>query len=125
MMRGMIRVALLLAVLAGCDDKGARKFSESDTKRAELLTKKLAFEAYPQWAAAHPDKACPAKLADLLEYVNEKDAKDPFGTDVKMFCGPDAPKGVRGLGIQSAGPDGKFDTPDDIRSWDERKPASP
>jgi hypothetical protein len=117
----MTRIALLLAVLAGCDDKGVRKFSESDLQRAELLTKKLAFEGYPMWAAAHADKECPAKLADLLEYVNEKDAKDPFGTELKMFCGANLPKGVRGLGIQSAGPDGKFDTADDIHSWDERK----
>jgi len=121
----MIRIALLLAVVSGCDDKGARKLDESAIHRAELLTEKLAFEGYPTWAAAHADKECPAKLADLLEYVTEKDAKDPFGNEMKMFCGTNLPKGVRGLGVQSAGPDGKFDTADDIHSWDERKPTSP
>jgi hypothetical protein len=36
-----------------------------------------------------------------------------------MFCGANLPKGAKGLAIQSAGPDGKLDTKDDIKSWED------
>jgi hypothetical protein len=107
-------VLVLLAGTAAADSKSAAQATE-----AKMFVKKLAFEAYPQWATEHPDKACPAKLADLLEFTDHKDIKDPWKHDLKMFCGANLPKGAKGLAIQSAGPDGKLDTKDDIKSWED------
>jgi hypothetical protein len=61
---------------------------------------------------------CPAKITDLLEYTDRKDIKDPWKHDLEMFCGANLPKTAKGIAIQSAGPDGKLDTKDDIKSWD-------
>jgi hypothetical protein len=82
-------------------------------KRAKLAVDKLAFEGYPMWAASNPDKACPDKIEDL-----GPDVKDPWGSAYQLFCGPNAPAGVRGVGIVSNGPDQKQGTDDDIRSWE-------
>jgi hypothetical protein len=108
-----VLVLVLLAGIAAADPKSGAQANE-----AKVFLKKLAYEAYPQWAMAHPDKACPAKLADLLEWTDHKDIKDPWKHDFKMFCGANLPKTAKGIAIQSAGPDGKLDTKDDIKSWD-------
>jgi hypothetical protein len=84
---------------------------------AKRAVENYAFEAYPMWAAAHPDTACPATLAELREYTSNKDDNDPWGHPYKMMCGASLPMGAHGLAIASAGPDGAFDTADDIRSW--------
>jgi|HubBroStandDraft_6_1064221.scaffolds.fasta_scaffold917996_2 hypothetical protein len=84
---------------------------------ARHAVQQYAFEAYPMWAAAHPDQACPTTLAELREYTSDKDDNDPWGHPYKMMCGPSLPAGVHGVAIASAGPDGMFDTADDIRSW--------
>jgi hypothetical protein len=89
----------------------------SKEANAKTTVKQYAFEAYPQWAMNHPDKMCPAKLADLNEFMNRKDLKDPWGHDYKMYCGKDLPPAAKGIGIASAGPDGKLGTDDDIASW--------
>jgi hypothetical protein len=50
--------------------------------------------------------------------MNNKDTKDPWGTDYKMFCGQTLPPGAKGLAVSSAGEDQKEGTSDDIKSWD-------
>jgi hypothetical protein len=75
----------------------------------------IAYEAYPQWSVAHPGEKCPASVDDLREYASSFDMTDSWGKRFKMLCGADAPSG-KGVVIISAGPDGKFDTADDIRS---------
>ena len=85
---------------------------------AEIGVKKLAYEGYPMWAAAHPDKQCPDKIEDLDEYVDGGHV-DPWGNPYVMMCGANLPPGAKGLAIQSAGPDGKLGTDDDVKSWDE------
>ncbi len=115
----MLRAFLLLSLLA-CDQgaaQPAKKFDDSKAKIAENDVKKIAFELYPQWAVAHPDKACPASLADLGEYTPDKSFKDPWGNSYVMMCGPNLPAGAKGLAARSNGPDGKPDTADDIKSW--------
>jgi len=117
-------VVVALSV-AGCkDDKatgqgGGRPAAASKDKEtlALLLVKKLAFEAYPTWAMKHPESACPASFADLIADVPGIEQKDPWGNEVKTFCGADLPPGAVGFAAQSAGPDGKHDTADDVRSW--------
>jgi hypothetical protein len=123
-MKHALTIVLALS-LVGCKDKAADKAGVSGgggggkdrTKVAELQVKKLAFEAYPTWAASHPDKACPDKPEDLLVDVPGASLKDPWGHDVKIFCGPNLPAGAIGLAVQSAGPDGTPETADDIQSW--------
>ena len=81
-----------------------------DPKRvAEIVAKKYAYEAYPQWVAANPANACPASIAELREYTSD-DATDPWGHPYKMMCGSSLPMGANGVAIQSAGSDGQFDT---------------
>ncbi len=109
-------VACLMRIEKGAA-QNADKRSGSKGDLAELTTKKYAFEAYPQWALAHPDKACPERLEDLNEYMNSKDTKDPWGNDYKMFCGPSLPAGAKGVAVMSNGEDGKEGTADDIKSW--------
>lgn len=117
----MIRVALVLAAAAACS-KGSGGSTGADQRQnidtAKFDVKRLAFEAYPQWAAAHPDKACPDKLEEFLEYIDKKTtATDPWGHPYKLFCGSSLPPGAMGLAILSLGPDGKEGTGDDVKSW--------
>jgi hypothetical protein len=85
---------------------------------AKHEVQQYAFEAYPQWAVANPSKACPASIAELNEYTTRKDDLDPWGHPYKLMCGPTLPPGAKGVAVASAGPDGQFDTGDDVRSWD-------
>ena len=87
-----------------------------DSTRAKHAVQKYAFEAYPAWATQHPDQACPATLAELAPYTDVKQV-DPWGHPYKVMCGASLPPDVRGLAAASAGPDGVFDTADDIHSW--------
>jgi hypothetical protein len=82
-----------------------------------MKVKKYAFECYPLWASAHPDKACPSKIAELDEFAEKDAGPDPWGNVLVMKCGSDLPAGAKGIGISSNGPDGKPDTADDIQSW--------
>jgi general secretion pathway protein G len=123
--RGMtlLEIMIVLAILAlvmglVVGPQVMKRFGESKEKIASATVKKYAFDAYPQWAASHPDKSCPANLEDLNEYMNNKDIKDPWGNPYKMLCGPNLPPGAKGIAVMSAGEDGKEGTPDDIKSWE-------
>src|SRR5215468_8862693 len=69
-------LALVMGLVVG--PRVMKMFGESKVDIARATVKKYAFEAYPSWAAAHPDKQCPDRLEDLNEYMNNKDAKDPW-----------------------------------------------
>ena len=113
-MRKLITMALLLGA---CGNQSTNAATPEQLDSAKVDVQKYAFEAYPSWAAAHPEKACPAALAELNEYTNRKDTKDPWGHDFKMMCGATIPPGAKGLAVLSFGPDGKEGTADDIKSW--------
>lgn len=87
-------------------------FGESKADVARMTVKKYAYEAYPEWAAANPDRPCP-ELGELNLYMANKDTKDPWGAPYFFAC--TSPKHLR---IVSAGEDGAFGTADDIRSDD-------
>jgi hypothetical protein len=110
-MRKLITMALLLGAC------GKQFTNATPEQSAKVDVQKYATEAYPSWAAAHPGKECPAALAELNEYGNRKDTKDPWGHDFKMMCGATVPAGAKGLAVLSFGPDGKEGTADDIKSW--------
>lgn len=123
--RGMtlLEIMIVLAILAlvmglVVGPRVMKMFGESKVDIARATVKKYAFEAYPSWSAAHPDKACPEKLEDLNEYMNNKDTKDPWGGSYKMLCGQQLPAGAKGLAVMSPGEDGKEGTSDDIKSWE-------
>jgi hypothetical protein len=78
---------------------------------------KLANEGSLQWLSSHPGQACPEKIEDLGELMNQKDTKDPWGNRYKMLCPPNLPAGAKGIAISSPGEDGKDGTDDDIQSW--------
>jgi general secretion pathway protein G len=123
--RGMtlLEIMIVLAILAlvmglVVGPRVMKMFGESKGDIARATVKKYAFEAYPSWAAAHPDKSCPDKLEDLNEYMNNKDIKDPWGFQYKMLCGPNLPAGAKGIAVTSPGEDGKEGTGDDVKSWE-------
>jgi hypothetical protein len=103
----------------GADDVTAQ-LAQQRRKLATILTQKMSFEAYPMWAAQHPGSACPAALAELLEYMNERSDRDPWGAPLRMQCGGDLPPGAKGIAIWSLGPDGKDGTADDIKAWESK-----
>lgn len=122
--RGMtlLEIMIVLAILAlvmglVVGPRVMKMFGESKGDVAAATVKKYAYEAYPSWSAAHPDKGCPDKLEDLNEYMNNKDIKDPWGGTYKMLCGQNLPAGAKGLAVSSPGEDGKEGTADDIKSW--------
>jgi hypothetical protein len=114
----MIKLAIAVVLAAGCARAVADTESTKQKRdRARTVAKTLAYEAYVQWATAHPNKRCPDSVRDLAEYTSEK-LTDPWGNQFRLLCGKTLPKGGRDVVVVSAGEDGKFDTADDIRSTD-------
>jgi hypothetical protein len=116
----MTRLAVVMVMFGsvGCGHASRSAPTKQELDRTKLTVEKYAYEAFASWAASHPDKACPDRLDELNAYMNTEDSKDPWGTPYKMLCGSTAPAAARhGIGVLSAGPDQKFDTDDDIRSW--------
>ena len=74
--------------------------------------KAYAFEAFPQWAQAHPWLACPESIDELSAYTSAH-LVDRWGMKLEMQCGT-----LPRFFVRSAGPDARFDTADDITSND-------
>ena len=110
-------LALVMGLLVG--PKVMKMFAGSKVDITKIKLKKYAYEAYPSWSAAHPDKACPEKISDLNEFMNdEKDSNDAWQRPIKLMCGPSLPAGAKGVAVMSAGEDGKEGTEDDLKSWE-------
>jgi hypothetical protein len=91
-------------------------FCGSRAEVAQATAKKYAGEAYVQWSQS-TGLACPAHLAQLTTSMNNKDTKDPWGTEYIMRCGARVgPNNRPGIVVVSAGKDGRFGTADDIGS---------
>jgi hypothetical protein len=91
---------------------------ESKIDIARATVKKYAYEAYPSWSVEHPYPACPRSVLELNDWMNNKDARDPWGSSYFVLCGSTLPPGAKGIGVASAGEDGAFGTADDITSWE-------
>jgi hypothetical protein len=120
----VIKIAFSIAVVAACSDgknqdqpSVKRALGDSKVKTTKIMLNQYANEAFPQWLAAHPGRACPGMLSELNEYTIG-DGKDSWGRPLKMMCGTSLPPGVHGLAVVSAGEDGKEGTEDDIKSWE-------
>ena len=107
-------IALVMGFLVGPAVFNA--FNKSKGEIATMAVRQYASSAYPQWTTT-TRKACPDKITDLNEYVNDPTAKDPWDNEYQMLCGDQLPAGAKGIGVFSMGPDGKPNTEDDIRSW--------
>jgi general secretion pathway protein G len=123
--RGMtlLEIMIVLAILAlvmglVVGPKVFKMFNKSKEDIARATVKSYAYDAFPQWSAANPSKACPDDISALGEYMNSTDVKDPWGTPYRMLCGQNLPPGAKGLAVFSAGPDQKDNTSDDIKSWE-------
>lgn len=132
----MLLRALIVVTLAACASSSARPVEPPRNEAAPETTpavpprhvdrdavmitiKQLAFEAYPQWAASHPNDDCPPNLDALIEYLASGTSPiDPWGGDYEVLCGSTLPAGVKGLGVRSLGADGRAGTSDDLRSWE-------
>ena len=79
---------------------GPQMAGVSKTELAKRKARKYVHEAYPQWRAAHPDKACPDRLEELNDYMTENDTLDPWGRPYRMRCGPTL-AGAKGLAVLS------------------------
>jgi hypothetical protein len=130
-----ISVVLVVVAVTACADKAvvapaaqqttpAGRAAPPDRPSAEQLRAatrnkitQYAFEAFPQWAVTHPDKACPDRLAELNEDMSSNDTIDAWGQPLKMMCGASMPPGAKGIAVMSMGEDGKEGTEDDITSW--------
>jgi type II secretory pathway pseudopilin PulG len=95
-----------------------KSFQSSKAEVARNIVRKLANEAYPQWAMKSSNNGkCPS-LADLSEYMNSKDTKDPWGQEYIIKCGGDLPAGATGIAVMSKGDDQKEGSGDDVKSWE-------
>lgn len=85
----------------------------------KVMLARYTFRAYPAWAADHPGKGCPDRLADLNEYTDSNDVNDAWGRPIKMLCDTGAQIHIGAtahIAFLSAGADGKEGTADDIKS---------
>lgn len=113
-------LALVMGLLVG--PKVMKMFAGSKVDITKLKLKKYAYEAYPSWSAAHPDKGCPGNISELNEYMNDTSSNasnDAWGRPIKMMCGSNLPAGAHGIALSSSGEDGKDGTEDDLKSWED------
>jgi len=87
-------------------------FCGSKSDLASETVKKLAYEAYPDWRVAHPGAVCPTVPDELLEYMNNKELIDPWGSRYEITCLDESPWIV----VRSLGEDAIRDTADDLWS---------
>jgi general secretion pathway protein G len=110
-------LALVMGLLVG--PRVMKLFGESKVDVAKMAIQDMTNTAFPMWTRSHGDKGCPDRLEDLSDYMNKKDAKDPWGNPYKMYCGQNLPPGAKGgFAVSSSGEDGKEGTADDLKSWD-------
>lgn len=100
-----------VAVVAGCPG-ALRACSSSKEDVARATVKKAAYEAYPSWRRAHPDKTCPGTIDKLAPWLNHKTLVDPWGSRYVLACTEFE------VLVASPGPDRAIHTIDDIWSYD-------
>ena len=112
-------IALVMGFLVG--PRVMEQFREGETQVGRMMVKQVADQAYPQWSLNHPGEQCPKSLSELQKYMNnpKKEIKDPWGSELVMMCGDQAPDDVSsGFAVLSPGKDRKQGTEDDIKSWE-------
>ena len=92
--------------------------SGTKASTTRIALQQIADEAFPMWSVDQ-GRNCPRALSELNKYRNSKSTADGWGTEIRMLCKSDVPRAAaHGFAVLSAGPDRKFGTSDDIRSWE-------
>jgi hypothetical protein len=110
----------ILAFVTAVVSSGSRTTMCTETKEdlTRMAAKDYADSAFMMWRRHHPDRDCPSTLGELNEFTNRKlkdgqpDISDTWGNDMRMGCD------ARGLRVWSLGPDERYGTADDIKSWE-------
>ena len=89
---------------AGTERRPDDKQLVADRIRSVLL-------AFLRWSATHAGSACPSAVSVDASV----DTRDPWGHGLRLTCTDQPADQI--VGVVSAGPDGEFDTGDDIASW--------
>jgi len=114
---GRRSVAMVVAhALAARSSKDSATVTADQLDHTRAVVRRIAYELYPRWASipSHTGR-CPGP-ADLAEWVEAADFRDPWGEALRISC-QNLPPGALGIAISSNGPDRQPNTPDDIRSW--------
>jgi hypothetical protein len=109
-----IPTLLFVGLVVGTAHRG-HGFYESKGDVASATVKKYAYEAYPSWRMANPAGDCPWSLYELNQWMNNKDIRDPWGSDYEYKCIRDD-RGDMRLIVRSLGDDGRRGTDDDLWS---------
>lgn len=84
--------------------------AQVDTASKDIIN----YEGYVEVYKVQKKGKCPKGLADLKAAgIVRRVNKDPWGNDYRFACDGEH----AAIEISSAGPDGNFDTDDDINSW--------
>ena len=110
----LLRAMLLGSLFAPAVFALAEDQPRSSRDITAALVKRYAFEAFPQWAMDHQNRACPDAIDELSPFIPRAHALDDWGNPLELRCG----NGYRGAYVRSAGADGRFETLDDITSND-------
>lgn len=110
-------LALVMAARAAIDmERHYEGFTESKERVARIMVQEVAVQAYARWTMNNPARRCPDSGYELARYLDNPQMLDPWGKTLVVLCEDATPYGMR---VVSAGQDGKFETPDDIRSWED------
>jgi hypothetical protein len=120
-MRRMLAFSAMLLALgmvarAALDEEHYAFCTESEERVARSMVRRVSVESYARWSMNNPSKACPDSALELAVYSGDRELRDPWGKTLVVLCDGTSSYRIR---VLSAGPDAKFDTSDDIRSWDD------
>ena len=101
---------LLLVLVAGCSSTD--ELNASKIEVTKVFTDRLTKETYPRWALRNTDPACPA-IGDLIAMLDNEGNTDPWGNPYVLTCTTGSKNPIL---IRSAGPDGNYESADDILS---------
>lgn len=106
----MLVVAIIAMVGAAASLSGIKVFVGAKEKSA-LTDARTIRAAVKTWRMNEDGAACPTMDQLVKDGILDEDGRrnDPWGTTFKIVCVGDD------VAIRSAGPDGKFDTDDDLR----------
>ncbi len=99
--------AVLVAGCASTEDLNASKIEVT-----KVFTDRLAKETYPRWLLRNTGKACPS-IGDLIAMLDNEGNTDPWGNPYVLTCKEGSKTPIL---IRSAGPDGNYESADDILS---------
>jgi hypothetical protein len=115
-------IVVVVVLVVGCDKSSSKEGGQlagSKVDLARLQVRSFADTAYPQWAIKNPQQPCPDSLSELAQFASaDAKTKDPWGNELAMYCGSSLPPGAKAFAVASAGPDGKRETADDVKSWE-------